>query len=366
MRILLVQSYSFKKGQTGDATQGRETANALVRAGVELVCVYVRYQPIRVIDEGDVELTESQLNTLIDSCDAVHLLPASRPLCRYWRKLHKKPVLGSSIFWGGIERVYIAWRNYRNFIPRIKAVVNALRNLMPVYMDYHGIDVFLPNSEAEGYRVMQCFGKDKGSTYKAVPNGFVPPAFDVWNLPRSSKVPEGDYIVVPGVFARRKNQIGLIRALRKHHRDYKVVFVGGAMDEEYYNECRAEATENMLFLGYISSKDQEYWQFLRHARIACLASDCETPGIAMIEAAYAGARPVITQYGGTDEYYGEAGEYLNPCFSRSIVAAIDRGWNKGRLSRVEADSFATFTWDLVASKTKAAYQFAIDTYAKGR
>ena len=363
MKILLVRSYSFKSGQTGDATQGRETANALVRAGVELICVYVKYQPIRIIAENDAELTESQVNDLIDSCDAVHFLPASIPLCRFWRKLHKKPVLGSSIFWGGLERVCVAWCTYKRFIPRLIASVKELRNMVPFYMDYHGVDVFLPNSEAEGRRVMQCFGTDKDATYKVVPNGFVLPALDVCDLPRSTKVPQEDYIVVPGVFARRKNQIGLIRALNNYHRNYKVVFMGGGtLDEDYYNECQSVATDDMVFLGYVNNKQREYWQVLRHARIACLPSDCETPGIAMIEAAYAGARPVITKFGGTDEYYGEQGEYLNPCFSCSIVDAIDRGWRRGRLKKVEAECFARFSWDLVATKTKDAYQFAIETY----
>ena len=364
MKILFVRSYSFKTGQTGDATQGRETVNALAQAGVELICLYVKYQPIRIIGEDDVELSERQLNILIDSCDAVHLLPVTIPLCRFWRRLHKKPVLGSSIFWGGLERVCIAWRTYQGVASKLKAAVKEFRNMLPFYMNYHGVDVFLPNSEAEGRCVMRCFGKDKNATYKAIPNGFALPAFDVWSLSRHEKVPCEDYIVVPGVFARRKNQIGLIRALKKYKRDYKVVFMGGVFDENYYNECRSAATDDMVFLGYMSSTNREYWQVLRHARIACLTSDCETPGIAMIEASYAGVRPVITKFGGTVEYYGEYGEYLNPCSSKSIIGAIDQGWRRGRLEKMEAETFAEFTWKLVADKTKEAYQFAIGIYGR--
>lgn len=365
MKVLLVRSYSFKSGQTGDATQGRETANALVRAGVELVCVYARYQPTRIIDEVDALLSDEQVNALIDSCDVVHLLPASIPLCKYWRRLKKKPVLGSTIFWGGFERVFIAWRTYSAFLPRLKAAVKELRNMLPLYMDYHGVDVFLPNSAAEGRRVMRFFGKDRHSVYKAVHNGFIPPSFDVWSLPRSKRAPKEDYIVVPGVFARRKNQLGLIRALKKYRRDYKVVFMGGGTwDKDYYSECQSAATNDMIFLGYVSSKDSEYWQILRHARVACLSSDCETPGIAMIEAAYAGARPVITKFGGTDEYYGGYAEYLNPCCTKSIITALDLGWQRGRLEKIDSEVFAKFTWDLVASETKAAYGFAIKSFGR--
>ena len=367
MKVLLVCSHSFKTGQTGDATQGRETAKALRKAGVEVELLFAKLYPVHIYDDADSELSSDQLLRLANSCDVIHLLPGSKPLCKFWRTFHVKPILASSIFWGGLERVWMAFANCQGPIwCKIVCAIKVARNMIPLLMNYRGVDVFLPNSNAEGRCVMQCFGTDRHTTYKAVPNGFEPPSFDIWSLPRPESVPKEDYIVVPAVFACRKNQIGLIRALKKYSRDYKIVFLGGAIDEIYHNECKYSATDNMFFLGYISSKDKEYWQILRHARVACLASDCETPGIAMIEAACAGARPVITKYGGTEEYFGKYGEYLNPCYSKSIVSAIDRGWRRGRLHRTEADSFARFTWDLVAAKTMAAYRYAIDTYGSGR
>ena len=364
MRVLLVCSYSFKNGQTGDATQGRETARALAESGVEVVLAYVKYQPLRIYDNTDKELIPVEISKIVESCDVVHLLPGSKPLCRFWRQFHNRPVLSSSIFWGGIERIFIAYVNNRGFFYRMKCAIKEARNMLPIYMDYRGVDVFLPNSNTEGKCVMRCFRTDRDATYEAVPNGFIPPNFDVWDLPRSELVANDDYVVVPGAFARRKNQIGLIRALRRYPRKYNIVFLGGDLDKEYYIECVSIATENMRFLGYVSSKNVEYWKILRHARVACLTSDCETPGIAMIEAAYAGARPVITKYGGTDEYYETYAEYLNPCFPKSIVSALDRGWDRGRLERNEANGFARFTWKCVAEKTISAYQVAISRYNK--
>ena len=358
MRVLLVCSYSFKNGQTGDATQGRETARALAGVGVDLVQVYVKYLPVRIYDAEDNELAYSDIAALVEACDVVHLLPGTITLCRFWRQFHTRPLLVSSIYWGGLERVRIAFNNNHGLLYKAKCAAKELRNMLPLYMDYRGVDIFLPNSDAEGKCLMRYFRTDKGSSYKAVPNGFLPPEFNVRNLSRSERVPKEDYVVVPGVFARRKNQIGLIRALRKYSRDYKIVFLGGALDKEYYDECVSAATESMSFLGYVSSKSIEYWKILGHARVACLASDCETPGIAMIESAYAGARPVITKYGGTSEYFGKYGEYLNPCSPASIVAALDRGWNRGRLDSNEADNFAHFTWDLVAERTISAYESA--------
>lgn len=363
MKVLLVCSYSFKRGQTGDATQGRETARALLAAGVEVVRAYVKY-PIRIYDGADKELTSTEISTLVNSCDIVHLLPGTKPLCRFWRQFRQKPIVASSIFWGGLERVIVALRTWQGFVAKCKFAAKEIRNMSRLYQDYRGIDLFLPNSDAEGKCVMRCYRTDANAAYKAVPNGFIPPKFDVWGLPRSKFVPNDDYIVVPGVFAPRKNQLGIIMAMKHCGMNRKVVFLGGEFNAAYYACCRREASDNMSFLGFMSSSDEEYWKILRHARVACLPSDCETPGIAMIEAAYAGARPVITKYGGTMEYYGNYGEYLNPCFAKSMVSALIRGWDRGRLKRKEASEFARFSWSLVAEKTVEAYNLAMEKFAE--
>ena len=367
MKILLICSRNFKSGQTGDATQGRETARALISSGVELRQLFVQHIPVRVFDKADNELSEALICDALEWCDAIHLLPVSQPLIRFWCMRTRKPILGSSIFWGGIERAVIAFNTNQKLYWKIRSVAREIRNMLPMFMDFRGVNVFLPNSDAEGKRVMKCFKTSKGTTYRVVPNGFIPPEIDVWKLPKSSMIPfDGEYIVVPGVFAKRKNQLGLIRALKKSKMNYNVVFLGGVFHPEYYEKCRDEASDNMFFAGYLPSNSAEYWQILRHARASCLTSDCETPGIAMMESAYAGARPVITKYGGTEEYYGEMGEYLNPCFSHSIISAVERGWERGRLSRLEAMSFAKFSWKLVADRTIESYAYAIEKYGKNK
>ena len=360
MKVLFVCSASFRDDKTGDATQGRETASALAQAGVEVIRLYEKDRPLRIYDVDGVELNREETARLVDAVDVVHLLPASPYRCEFWCSFCAKPICGSSIFWAGWERVAVALMSPRDFLKRSMAALREIRNMIPACQDFRGIDVFLPNSDAEGRCLMKCFRKKPDATYMAVPNGFVAPPFDVWGLERSHLVPDGDYMVVPGVFAPRKNQIGLIRALKRCRSTRPVVFLGGALDGAYYEKCRAMASESMVFTGFLPSSGEEYWKILRHARVACLTSDCETPGIAMIEAAYAGARPVVTKFGGTKEYYGDDGEYLNPCFRTSIVEAVDRGWSRGRLERIEAESYRRFSWQRVAEKTVEAYRLAIE------
>lgn len=361
MRVLLVCSASFRTGQTGDATQGRETVKALRAKGHEVRVALVSYAPLRFETDEGTPLDQTGLKTLVEWSDVVHLLPVNPLLAAVFRDLPKKPTLGSSIFWGGWERVVIAWRN----APTIKAKIHdALREMKPLLgykMDYRGIDVFLPNSQAEGGRVIRYFKKSPNARFAAVPNGFVPPSEGkLAALARPVTVPSGDYIVVPGVFARRKNQLALIRALKDS--PYPVVFMGGVLRDtpDFFARCEAEANDKMTFLGFVSSTSDEYWAVLKYARCACLPSDCETPGIAMIESAYAGARPVVSKNGGTCEYYGFDAEYLDPCSEVSIREAVNRAWNRGRLNEDASRWYARYTWEYCANVTLQAYETAME------
>lgn len=363
MKLLYVCSVYFKDSPTGAGTQVRETKKSLERLGVSVLQIFVKLYPLSFEDNEGKALNLADVRRLASENDVAHIIHCSRDMMAAWRKVGAKiPVVGSTIFWGGLERVGVAWQTYPLGISRFKTMFHFFRSMMPLYQDFRGVSVFLPNSCAEADCVRRCFRHDSDALFVPVPNGFVPPSFDVRSLPKSDKVPFEDYIVVPGIFANRKNQLGLIKALR--NTNYKVVFLGGfnlvgSKPDRYYQECSRLANGNMLFLGYISSSSREYWQILAHATCACLSSDCETPGIAMIEAAYAGARPVITKFGGTQEYYGFDGEYFDPRSEKEIANAINRGWLRGRLSVDEASEYCRFSWDYCARVTKTAYEMAV-------
>lgn len=361
MKVLYVCSKSFKDSQTGAATQARETYNALVRLGCEMTRIYSGNPVGTFEDETGGRLSEKEVRDLIAKNDVTHLIYCSRPLAQYWRRFAPhRPTVGSTVFWSGWERVAITHQNMSFGLTRLHSELAYIRQMCAVGNDFRGIDVFLPNTHAEARKVMTCYCTDKSARCVPVPNGFVAPQFDVTALPRSTKVPDGDYIVVPAIFAVRKNQLGLIRALRDT--DYQVVFMGGVLgsdlSRQFYAQCRREATDRMHFIGYLPSGSEEYWKVLAHARCACLPSDCETPGIAMIEAAYTGVRPVITKFGGTLEYFGFDAEYFNPCRASEIRDAIDRGMMRGRISPEQALAYKRYSWEYCAEITLNAYQLA--------
>jgi len=363
MNVLMVCRHFFKTSQAGDATQAKETVKELGLRGYAVDRLYVKYDPLQILDENDNVLSIHQINEHIDRADVIHLLPITKELCALGRQLHHKPTVGSSIFWAGLHRALIAYKNISPMRPGLGQARRELLNLIPFRNDWRGVDVFLPNTNAEGRRVMHCFRHNRSSIFFKVVNGFRKPSYDLESIPRPLDAPKGDYIVVPGTFAWRKNQLSLIKALK--NTSYEVVFLGEAfMGQSYYEKCRSLASDRMHFLGYRPSDSEDYWSILRHARVACLASECETPGIALLEAAYAGARPVITKLGGTKEYYGTVAEYLDPCSLRSIRKAVERGWNRGRLSQDESSGFLEYNWARCAKDTIKAYEFAVSKYEK--
>lgn len=369
MKVLMVCSYGFKNSPTGAGTQVRETCAYLRKIGVDVRQIFVRFRPVVFEEEDSTPLSHEQLLKLVEKYDVAHLIHCSKEMVVAWRPyVGTIPTLGSTIYWGGFERIAMAVKTFPPGLSMVKAILNFLREMSPLYNDFRGIKVFLPNSHAEAGVVSRYYRRDEESFLFPVPNGFVPPDYDPAMLPRCADIPFDDYIVVPGIFANRKNQLGLIKALRRS--DYPVVFLGGRCDYNraltwFFDRCKALATEKMLFLGHVPSSSERYWSVLAYARCSCLASDCETPGIAMIESSYAGARPVITKFGGTSEYYGFDGEYFDPRSEKAIRSAVGRAWNRGRLTKEQSLAYARFSWRYCAEITLQAYEQALAVWGRG-
>ncbi len=358
MKVLLACSYHFKTSVTGAGTQVRETYKALQSRGIDVERIYVRLNPVAFEDETGLILDRDAVAEKAEAADVVHLIHCSRQLAKAWRSMPRRPTVGSSIFWAGFERIQIVLKTFPVGMSMVKAVANHMLNMSRAINDFRLIDVFLPNSYAEGECVRKYYRLSPNVVIFPVNNGFVEPDFDVHSLPRPDDVPQDDYIVVPGIFANRKNQLNLIRALRDF--PYPIVFMGSMNNDWYSNQCRREMTDKMKCIGFCESDSKRYWSVLSHARVACLPSDCETPGIAMIEAAFAGARPAITKFGGTAEYYGFDGEYFNPTSNSEIAAAVARAWERGRLSELESSRYRYYTWGQCAELTLQAYRLAIE------
>ncbi len=360
-RVVILTRQSVAERWAGDWVQAVLTARAL-----RPFCTRVEHLVYR--DRKGVERLPpgyaiSEPCDVPADTDVLHFIPGrlSRADAANWTShLERRPLLvGSTIFWDSAVHRTVIGRNRprQTLLQRLRRFVRASAPGRP---DYSSFDLLLTNSQAEIAVCRHYLLTRRDVIYGSVPNGVVPMLSISDDVPRHSRVPSEPYIVYPGVFAPRKNQLGFIRAVKRE--PYHVVFMGGPLEDgecrDYFELCRREAPKHWVFLGHVEHCSEEFIQVLHHATLACLASSCETPGIALLEAATLGARPIVTREGGTCEYYGFDGEYFNPLRPGEIVAALQRGWARGRLAASSRAAIARLSWTETARQTVLLYRHA--------
>lgn len=166
-----------------------------------------------------------------------------------------------------------------------------------------------------------------------------------------------DFILFVGqAGAPRKNVQKLIQATDSI--DAKLVIIGSFNEDKYGKECisLAEESRNVTLIDTL----EHHSELLASAYAACkvfvLPSMYETPGIAALEAGIAGSNIVITQYGGTSDYFGDHAEYINPNSISSIRDGLKTALEKTASTELKNHIMDNFTWQKVAGKTFEQYK----------
>ena len=218
-------------------------------------------------------------------------------------------------------------------------------------------DIIFPNGESEKKQLIRLFGIESGKI-KPVPNGIDERFLDA--IPDEFVLEHGlkDFVLAVGRIEPRKNQLNLIKALKET--DRKLVIVGDPVSEykNYYEECKKNSGENVIFLGGIDHEEE----LLSSAYAACSVFVApgwfETPGLAALEAAAAKASIAITKYGCTEEYFQGEVSYFDPSNITQIKHAVleadsrtdeDKNILKQRISE-------KYTWNNVAKETLSGYE----------
>lgn len=352
MRIAIISLYRRLGDKTGDMVQAEKTLAAMQELGCDVSRFYFKEETGEIYDAAGVLL--GAWDAVLADCDIVHAIPPVP-----WKFVaRQKPIRAkfvcSTVFWRSYCYTRVLQKVCGHLSPwMVKDYVRILlaRFGIPSYRSYFGYDLLLPNSEDEIRNVRRYCHIKRDAIITAVPNAIDSLPDYVESLERTSIVPAEDYILVPGVFAPRKNQLTFIHALRES--SHPIVFIG---DGECLDSCRRVASPNMRFLGHIPHGSLDFYRIMKYARVVCLPSNCETPGIAGLEAAALGVRPVVPYEGGTCQYYGWDAEYVNPLSEHQMAQAIDRAWARGRLDEDAIRRFRALTWDKCAKMTVRAYQ----------
>ncbi|WP_353101107.1 glycosyltransferase [Myroides odoratus] len=165
------------------------------------------------------------------------------------------------------------------------------------------------------------------------------------------------YVLQVGRFDKNKNQLNVIKALRKT--DIPVVFIGGPFVNEmkYYEQCKNELTDNMLMTGWLDHKSDLILSAFREAKVLVLPSCHETFGNVLIEGGVSGTNLTCSESLPINKH--ELSRYwttFNPIDEISIRNAILYEYEKISDNSMQDAFISAFSWDKVIDQYLCVYR----------
>ncbi len=217
-------------------------------------------------------------------------------------------------------------------------------------------DLILPNTQAEAGLIEAGFSVS-GNKIQVVPNG-VESRFAKAepNLFTDTYALEDFVLFVGQASAPRKNVQKLLNIASKIQKP--VVIIGSFGEDEYSRSCLkiADESSNVTLISTLEHENELLASAYAACKVFVLPSYYETPGIAAMEAALAGAEIVITQHGGTKDYFADFAEYINPDSEESLLKGINNALQKNSLDSLKEHILSNFTWEEVAELTIGQYK----------
>lgn len=221
-------------------------------------------------------------------------------------------------------------------------------------------DAIVTNGEVESDRIATILGLPR-ERFVTVRN-----ACDPWfaepvneDLFRQAFAVEGGFVLNVGNIEPRKNQLNLIRAARQAGQN--LILMGHIRNREYGEACLAELGETARYLGPVEHDSPLLRSAYAGCTSFCLPSTLETPGLAALEAAAAGARLIVTEEGSTREYFADDALYVRWQDIDGIASALTEAASTPRTGALMHRVNANFTWHKAAEALVNLYRRLIAT-----
>jgi glycosyltransferase involved in cell wall biosynthesis len=157
---------------------------------------------------------------------------------------------------------------------------------------------------------------------------------------------------------RRKNQLSLIEAGRRL--GLPVVMIGHIREPDYGRAVLSAGGSGLRYLGAMDHADPMLAAAYAACQVFALPSTLETPGLAALEAAAAGAAVVVTAEGSAREYFGDRAVYVDPSDDADIEAGIALALSQPNNFELQKHVLDNFTWPKVTSALVDVYRAARD------
>jgi glycosyltransferase involved in cell wall biosynthesis len=305
---------------------------------------------------ADVSLFESWKNFSPGAVDLVHLFGANIGTYHLARELHKLgvPLVVTPIFYT---------RHSNAVVRMVSGMGRAVKSIAPGFWTDYGLvreicdwaRVVLPNTGREKDLVVHGMGIDREKV-SVVPNGVDERFYSADpKLFREKYGVDGFVLNVGHIGPERKNVLRLIQALE--HINVPSVIIGRTEENPYARACRELAKKNprLTLIDSLPNDSPLLASAYAACDVFCLPSLFETPGIAALEAALAGAKIVITKYGGTEDYFGGDAEYVEPTAVELIHHGIVTALNATKNDSLRTSIRDRFLWSHIADQYLAVY-----------
>jgi len=163
-----------------------------------------------------------------------------------------------------------------------------------------------------------------------------------------------DFVLCVGRLEARKNQLMLMKALE--YEKMPLVFVDGGFTYQplYRRLCEQfKRSGSTIFTGRIS--DEMLISAYKAARVHCLPSWYELPGLVTLEAARYGCRVIASSWGASTDYLKDSCSYCTPDDYMNIRNTVLAAYDEEK--KQQADSIVQqYTWERFATKMVSIYK----------
>lgn len=364
MRALLFNTRpSWRIEPGGDSVQLEQTANELVRLGVDVeVCETV---PLTVREFDVVHLFNIQTaggGRLLAERAIAERVPMALSTIYWDMRLATQAVdvlrfsshSGVRFVAGRYPRVAVAAAEFKDWLSRQRHDSNMAQFLVKT------ASVLLPNSFAELEILVQRFAdRSLRGRAVAVPNGVQPDLIESALGNHQQGFPDAhDGVVEIGLICPNKGQLALLTALADRP-EIPLTFVGRDGNSRYAALCHEAGLRrgNTQFTGQLTQLDALLT--CRTARVHVLPSLRESPGLSSLEAGALGLNCVVGDACPVSEYFGTDAFVCDPLDWRSVKRAVLEAYETPRSGRLRERILRTSTWARAAEATFDGYKFAV-------
>ena len=369
MRVLFQSRGDLLSDRSGDSVIVEKLREALLRRGVEAV-----------VDCGP----EPDL----DGFDLVHLFNVAHRDCHAQAlnaRRQGRPILVSTIYWNQDELLQPGSRERSDYVERWRTRIRRplwrlaewvglpsketarRRRLRSQYyaLGAHGMaravigmaHALLPSSPLERDHLLRDFPSARAKPIRIVPHGIDPALFARDGHGRGNRFLREhgarDFLLCVGRVERRKNQVGLLAAVRGL--GLPVVLVGASMDDEYAARVRERLGPKDVWVE--SWPHDAMGEIYALARLHALPSFNDIPGLVSLEAAAMGVPVVVSRRGSTWDYLGDRADYCDPDDPQDIRRACEAALARPRPSEdLAAYVRSRFSWDRSADRLLEVYR----------